>query len=128
MSARTYQTMLDDAAVQLAAGRGVVLDATFQLRAGRDSARAIATAAGVPFLVVECQCADAEVRRRLADRVRRDDSPSDADWAVYLEQRRRFEAFAPEEQGDRLVVDTAQGVAAAVRRVEAAVRARRESP
>jgi len=128
MSARTYQTMLDDAAVQLAAGRGVVLDATFQLRAGRDSARAIAAAAGAPFLVVECQCADAEVRRRLAERVRRDDSPSDADWAVYLEQRRGFEPLAPEEQGERLVVDTAQGVAAAVRRVEAAVRARRDSP
>ncbi len=124
MSARTYQTMLDDAAAHLAAGRGVVLDGTFQLRVGRDSARAIAAAAGVPFLVVECQCEEAEVARRLAERTRRGDSPSDADWAVYREQRHRFEPFAPEEQDHLLTVDSAGGIAPAVRRVEAAVRGR----
>jgi len=124
MSARTYQTMLDEAAAHLAAGRGVVLDATFQLRAGRDSVRAIAAAAGVPFLVVECQCAEAEVARRLAARTQRGDSPSDADWAVYREQRRRFEPFAPEERADVVTLDTAGGTDAAVRRVEAAVRRR----
>jgi uncharacterized protein len=124
MSARTYQAMLDDAAAHLAAGRGVVLDGTFQLRVGRDSARAIAAAAGVPFLVVECQCEEAEVARRLAERARRGDSPSDADWAVYREQRRRFEPFAPEEQDNLLTVDSASGIAPAVRRVEAAVRGR----
>ncbi len=107
LSARTYQTMFAAAAAQLAAGRGVILDATFQLRVGRDTARSLAHQHRVPLLIVECQCGEGEVRRRLRQRVERGDSESDADWAVYLEQRRRFEPFGPEEDADRLIVDTA---------------------
>jgi predicted kinase len=105
LSARTYQTLFDEAAAALAAGRGVILDATFQLRVGRDTARSLAQQHDVPLLIVECRCAEEEVRRRLQQRVERGDSESDADWNVYLEQRRRFEPFGPEE--DRLIVDTA---------------------
>ena len=77
----------------LAAGRGAILDGTFQRRVDRDAARAIAAAAGVPILFVECGADDDEMRRRLAARTRRGDDPSDADWSVYLQQRARYEAF-----------------------------------
>ena len=106
LSVRTYQTMLDEAASALAAGRGTILDATFQLRTGRDAARALAQRHGVPFLLVECRCEEAEVRRRLQRRVEKGRGASDADWNVYVEQRRRFEAVAADEEADHLVLDT----------------------
>jgi aminoglycoside phosphotransferase family enzyme/predicted kinase len=96
-SARTYEAMLGAARDDLGAGHGVILDATFQRRADRDAARAVAAACGVPFVLLECRCTDEEVRQRIAQRQRAGASPSDADWAVYLEQQRRFEPIAPDE-------------------------------
>ena len=107
LSTRTYQTMLDEAAAQLAAGRGVILDATFQLHIGRDAARALAEKHRVPFLLVECRCDAQEVHRRLRRRAATGTGPSDADWTVYLEQRRRFEAIDADEQAHHIVLDTA---------------------
>ena len=78
-SAATYDALHAAARDALAAGRGVILDGTFQRRVHRDRARAIADAAGAPVLFVECRTAEAEIRRRLAARAARDDDPSDAD-------------------------------------------------
>ena len=103
-SARTYAAMLADAEGCLTDRRGVIIDATFQLRAGRDRCREIARVAGKPLVFIECRCEPAAVRRRLTERARRNDDPSDADWEVYLEQRRRYEPLAPDE--DRLTVQT----------------------
>ena len=106
LSAQTYQTMLDAADSHLGAGRGALLDATFQLRIGRDAARALARRHGVPFLLVECRCDEAEVHSRLQHRAEQGGGPSDADWNVYLEQRRRFEPIGGDEESDRLIVNT----------------------
>ncbi|MFI5394828.1 MAG: AAA family ATPase [Candidatus Binatia bacterium] len=106
-SARTYATMLAEATAHLTAGHGVILDATFQRRADRDAARALARIQRVPYLLVECRCGDDEVRRRLERRRGERTGPSDADWVVYLEQRRRYEAVAPDEYTGHLVIDTA---------------------
>src|SRR5262249_45277942 len=97
---RTYRTMLDEGAAHVAAGRGLILDATFQRRTHRDAVRALARRHGVPLLFVECHCDEAEIRRRLAERGRQADSISDADWAIYLEQRRHFVAFGSDELDD----------------------------
>ena len=117
-SARTYQTMLEEAASSLAAGHGVILDATFQLRVGRDAARALAQQHGVPFLLVECRCEGAEVRRRLQRRIDHGRGPSDADWSVYVEQQQRFEAIAADEEADHLVLDTAAPATELAPRIE----------
>ena len=106
LSARTYQTMMDQAADHLAAGRGAILDATFQLRVGRDAARELAGRHRVPFLLVECRCEEAEVRRRLDQRAQDGAGPSDADWNIYVEQRRRCEPIGSDEDGDHHVLDT----------------------
>jgi len=103
---RTYAELFAQAGAQLAAGRGVILDATFQRRTGRDTARALARAHGVPFLLVECRCSDDEVRRRLARRAHEHHTASDADWSIYVEQRSRYEPFAADELGHRLLLDT----------------------
>ena len=121
-SARTYRQMLAEAELRLAEGRGVILDATFQLRAGRDEARRIAKEQNVPLLFVECRCSEDAARRRLRERAAEGSSPSDADWNVYLEQRRRYEPFADSEEPHPLVIDTTPGLATSTRRIEAALR------
>lgn len=122
LSARTYAAMLERADALLGAHRGVILDATFMRRADREAARALAAARGVPVLVIECRCDPGVVRTRLTQRVQAGVGSSDADWHVYEEQRRRFEAFTPSEAGGHLAIDTTSGTAEAVRSVEIALR------
>lgn len=122
MSARTYRALLERAGEVLAAGRGVILDATFQLRAGREEAARLAAAHGVPSLLVECRCEDGEIRRRIARRGRAGTDASDADWNVYLEQCRRCEPF---DEPDRLTLDTTAPTAELTTAIEQALRARR---
>ena len=115
-SAATYAAMYAAAAEALAAGRGVILDATFQRRAHRDQAAAVGAAAGVAVLFVECRADDAVIRSRLAQRAARDDDPSDADWQVYLGQRRAYEPPASDEP--HLTVDTSRPLADALGEIE----------
>lgn len=119
MSERTYDELFARARRELASGRGVVLDATFQLRRGRDQARQVAAAAGVPFALVECVAADSLVRERLAERNRRGKDPSDADWSVYQRQQRNREPFAAEE--GRMVADTSGEIEKVLRMIEARI-------
>jgi uncharacterized protein len=121
---RTYAELFAQAGMQLAAGHGVILDATFQRRAGRDTARALARAHGVPFLLVECRCNEDEIRRRLERRAYEHHTASDADWNIYLEQRRCYEPFADDEVSDRLVLDTTAPPADLTTEIEAELRAR----
>jgi hypothetical protein len=125
-SARTYDAMLVEARAHLAAGRAVILDATFQRRADREAARAVATMYGVPFVLIECQCPDEQIRRRLEQRQRRGAGPSDADWTVYLEQRRRCEPIGADEAEGHVRLDTAAPVSAVVATVEQVLRQRFE--
>jgi aminoglycoside phosphotransferase family enzyme/predicted kinase len=121
-SAATYAAMYDGAARELAAGRGAIIDATFQRRAHRDAARAVARAARVPILFVECVCPETELRRRLAERARQNADASDADWNVYLQQRVTYEAFAADEQPERVVIDTTAPRHAQLARIESPLR------
>jgi aminoglycoside phosphotransferase family enzyme/predicted kinase len=124
---RTYAAMLAEAAELLAAGRGVVLDATFQRRTDRDAARTLASKHTVPFLPVECQCREEELRRRLEARQGRAGA-SEADWNVYLEQRHRYEMIGGDERDDALLIDTTVPLAEVAASVEGALRSRTEPP
>lgn len=117
-SAATYAALEAGAAAAWAAGRGVILDGTFQRRAHRD--RAIAAFAGAPALIVECRAGEAEIRRRLAARAARDDDPSDADWPVYHRQRAAYEPVAGDEP--HLTVDTTRPAAEVIAAVEERLR------
>ena len=122
LSAATYAALYAAAGEALAGGRSAILDATFQLRAHRDAVRDVARRAGAPILFVECVCPEDEVRRRLRERGRRGDDASDADWAVYRQQRERYEPFAADEPSAHVTVDTSQPREAQIARVESAVR------
>ncbi len=91
-TAATYQAILSDAAAELRAGRGAILDATFQDSAWRDAATRLAAEHNVPCLLVETLAAVETTLERLRARSRQGTSLSEADVNVYLAQRQRAAA------------------------------------
>ncbi|MBI4517776.1 MAG: AAA family ATPase [Deltaproteobacteria bacterium] len=121
-SAATYGALLARTQGLIGAGRGVILDATFQRRSDREALRQLAQALSVALLFVECRCHEQEIRRRLDQRAGEDASPSDAGWNVYLEQRRGYQPFGADERADHLVVDTSGAAAEPRAAIERALR------
>jgi aminoglycoside phosphotransferase family enzyme/predicted kinase len=122
-SAETYATMLARAGTLLTEGDGAIVDATFQQRAHRDHVRALAARHAAAVLFVECDTSEDVIRHRLAQR--RDDpmQPSDADWAVYREQRLRYEPYGKQEADPHLRIDTAQPIGTIVETIVSALQA-----
>lgn len=92
--AALYARLCDEADVVLAAGGGVVADATFIRRQDRKALAAVAARHGRPLLFLACEADPVTVRRRLD--ARRDGS-SDARWATYVSQREEREPFGTDE-------------------------------
>ncbi len=121
---KTYDSLIERARDLAAQGNGVVLDATFQRRSNRDDAATAAAETGAPFLLVECRCDEAEVRRRLEARVRSGRGASDADWQVYVEQRRVYEELADAEKPRGFQVDSGGSLELVCDAIEAEARTR----
>ena len=118
MSARTYDAMYGQGEEDLRAGKGVILDATFQRRVERDRARLSAVRTGRPVLFVECTAPEEVVLRRLRARTAAGDDPSDADERVFRAQQRNYETHAADEEADCVRVDTSGEIDLVVRKVE----------
>ena len=86
MGRKTYATLFEEAEERIAANQAVILDATFLRRESRDAARALAARREVPIVLVNITCDEAEIRRRLRERTKRNDDASDADVAVFEHQ------------------------------------------
>ena len=111
-SRRTYQALLDRAAVDIRAGRpGVVLDGSYHRRAERDQVRRLAAELEIPCTFVLCQCGDEEVKRRLAERARDPQAVSDGRWEIYLTQKETFEAPTEVPAADLVIMNTEAPVA-----------------
>jgi len=123
-SRRTYERMHDLAREELARGRGVIVDATFQRRVDRAAIRELAYARKVPILFVECRCDEEEIRRRLDRRVRSGTGASDADWDVYRAQVANYESFPLSEADTHVVVRSTDPLPAILAQIEAAARRR----
>ena len=103
----TYERMFERAEQLLADGRSVVLDATFLNPHWRDRAEELASRTGVDLMLVECQCPPDVARERLVRRARELLEASEADWAIYQEQRRRYgESFGEVDALPLLTVQT----------------------
>jgi predicted kinase len=95
----TYRALLERAAPALAAGRRVVLDATWSARRHRAGALALAARLGVPAWLVHVDCEEATAETRVAERHRHRRGPSDAGPERVAKSRASFEA--PDEWPDR---------------------------
>jgi hypothetical protein len=105
-----YETLCAETDAALAAGDGVIADATFLRRADRERLARVARQHRRPLVFVECAADEAVVRARLTARAA-GPSLSDARWATYLAQRVAREPGAAGEP--HLAVDTSAGLEAA---------------
>lgn len=87
-SIRTYAEFYRRAGDGLAAGRVVVMDATFYSHASREEAASIARRLGVPWHLLLISAPEELVRERMA---RRTNDISDADFRVYWAMKAIFE-------------------------------------
>lgn len=106
----TYQALLESAERALGAGRGLVVDATFRRREDRENFRLLAQRLEAPFFLVETRCPEALIRERLEQRRLDPDEVSDGTWDYFTRHKEQFEAPA---QGESILVDTSQPLAAA---------------
>lgn len=103
-SRETYDRLHDESAGILAAGEGVIVEATCLEPAERAPFVALAREAGVPLVVLECRASDEEVRRRLAARSEDEREASDADWNIYRAQADRYRPAAEIPERARIIV------------------------
>lgn len=87
MTERTYERLGALGRNAIRAGGGAILDATFLDVASRRGAADLAGELGIPFVLVETVCPDAEALARIAHRAAAGSDPSEATAAVYRRQR-----------------------------------------
>lgn len=106
---RTYNRLHELAGRVLAAGFPVILDATYLRREFRRSARQVAEALQVPFVVVETGASRDELARRVAARRAAGGDLSDATLEVLEAQLRAREPLTPAERACAISIDTETG-------------------
>lgn len=100
-----YAEVFRRAAVVLASGRSVIVEASFRSRALRARARELAARHGVPFRLVECHAEPAVCRARLRERARQA-SVSDGRLEIFDDFVARWEPVDELPAGEHLVIDT----------------------
>lgn len=128
MSESTYEELGRLARAELAAGMGVIVDATF--RFGRDR-EAFARGLGAPApgaLFLQCRAPAAELARRAAERERDAGRVSDADPAQVELQRQQFDPLDEVPPHDHVALRTDRPVEEIVDDVEDALDARLATP
>lgn len=124
-SARTFDCLEDLAVTVLAAGHPVIVDATFIRRSLRQRFQALAARVGVPFIIVQCDAAPEELRRRVSARLVSRNDASEADEAVLDSQLAVCELPEGDEAQWTLLAGAADD--AALARLAEALRARADS-
>ncbi len=99
-----YGALLDRAEAVIESGRIAILDATFGVAKLRERARAWAGHRGVPVFLVQVQCAEDVVTKRVRRRIEQGSDPSDAGPEFVKISRARFEP--PSEWPPRDVYET----------------------
>ena len=106
VTAKTYAALLERAEHDLAQGRGVVLDASYQRQADRDQVRRLAQRLGVRLYCILCVCPEEEMKRRMDQRALDPQAVSDGRWEIYLKQKERFEPPAELAPGQLITLST----------------------
>ena len=102
----TYRHLADCAEHILSAGFPAIVDATFLKAKHRSTMRQLAERLQVPFLILDFQAREEQLRERIAKRLEQGADPSEADLEVLDYQRKNQEPLAPEEQGFVIPVNT----------------------
>lgn len=120
LSVLTYQTMLERARADLAAGASIViLDGSYSKRTDREGVRKVAVDVGADCLFWYCFCSEEETRRRLALRAVDSEAVSDGRWEIYIYQQKSFELPGMDELQDCHALDTEPPVAELIQKIAA---------
>ena len=93
----TYAELFRLAESQLAAGRSVIIDASFKRKDDRSSFAALAKRYSATFIILHVTCSEPENRRRLAERAASGRSASDGRAELLDSQQQEFETPTTEE-------------------------------
>ena len=102
---QVYEQLMELAREILSSGHHVILDATFLKHRHRVLARQVAEATGATFKILDCRAPWDILEKRLAERSREADDPSDADQHVLHLQLKSAESLAADELAFTLKVD-----------------------
>lgn len=97
MNEAVYERLAGCARATLEGGFPVIVDATFQRKSDRARLSAVAGELGVPIHLVRCHAPQAILERRVAERTRFANDPSEADLSVVHAQRALFEPIDESE-------------------------------
>mgnify|MGYP005838543711 CR=1 FL=1 len=90
-SRRTYDRLLELAAVELHQGRSVILDASYDKEAERCRVVEFCRSHDLDYLFILCSASEKETHRRLARRAQDPAAVSDATQAIYQRQKELFQ-------------------------------------
>ncbi len=119
ISAQTYATLLERAAVMMARGQTVILDATYIRQEDRLNARDLARERNATFLILDCQAPEPVIRARLAGREEDLERVSDGRWEIYLAQKEEAEPIFGLTSAEVAHIDSGQPVSHQVDQVMA---------
>ncbi len=97
-STRTYTEMLRQAREHLAAGRSVILDASYKRALERARVRQLAKEQGARMVFVYCECPPEVARERLGIRLTDPEAISDGRVELFEAQARDFDPVGPEDR------------------------------
>lgn len=96
-SRRTYERLVTIAKTATAAGRWIIVDATFLARNRRTLFLDAARQAGIPALILACEAGTSTLEDRVLTRQTRDQDPSDAGIEVLRKQLQERDPFGEDE-------------------------------
>lgn len=103
-SEEVYQTLHYLGALLIASGYSVILDATYLKQIQRQQAAHAAESSGCRWLILDMQCSDEELVRRVEERQLQCSDPSEADVAVLRRQLQLREPLSHEERKVAIVL------------------------
>jgi predicted kinase len=124
MTEKTYAKMAEEAERLIREGEAVILDATFSLKAHRETILHLAAKYKIPLALIQCQCSEEIVQERLVRRAEEGRDLSDGRWGIYVQQKADLEPIQEISPERILILDTNGSPAQLVRRVERFLRHR----
>jgi len=114
VSARTYEALYEIARKLLAGGFSVIVDAAFLKQSERDRFHGLAESLGIPFAIASVQAGEGMLQKRIIERMRLGNDPSEADLGVLAVLQATSEPLLPKEQAwsVEFINDGEQGFAA----------------
>jgi len=116
-SRQTYEVLFHRARTLLDQGKTVLLDGSFKKQSERKAALGLARDAHADFLLIECQCADEEIQKRMAQRAQEKKEPSDGRWEIFADQKKDYDRMEGFGADLHLPLDTGRPLKECVGRV-----------